>query len=146
VRRPEACRWPEPRFSRMPPAGAGAYRVDEVRDRAGLREQRLEALLRADVDDVALHTLAPVQACGGRLELARGRGRDDHVCAFGERRLGHGEADAGRAADDENLLACEGGHVVLGVPLDFAALFVERLLGGAMPDAVSTRNAMPQSK
>jgi hypothetical protein len=47
----------------------GAHREHQVLDRADLREQRLEAVLRRDVDDKALNVLASTETLRGRSEL-----------------------------------------------------------------------------
>lgn len=97
-------------------------RVDEVvklaaQFRGYIPQQLVEAFLSiilADIDGVA----GEVGIRHGRPELLKGAidscwvgRRDDNVGTFGAGKFGDTGANAGRAANDENVVAADGGHV-----------------------------------
>jgi hypothetical protein len=89
---------------------APTHRRDDVVDLAELREERLDACLVADVEHLGCDAITRVQAPRSGSDLVRVRRADDDVRALGECSLGDGKADAGCAADDEDLLVREGRH------------------------------------
>jgi hypothetical protein len=87
------------------------YRQDQMLKFPDLGEERLDSGLILKVQLLAADVVAAAEAPDRVFQLGGVGGRDEHGRAFGERGLGGGEAQPGRAADDDDRFACERCHL-----------------------------------